>query len=196
MLPAYTTNAMVIKLGTCFGQQVPERREMVVGKSIKCEDCGRTFKKTNKSNRCPECRKIQLRYDYQAPEKALRRKEEERGAREKKLIDAAKKANKRGMSYGQLQAEKTRQKVKCSRIPEGYTSYKERRKKMGVSKEEVAPVQEETEKKISVSYSPLIRGNIMTRIAEITTTIDELTKGIEDLERERTELTTFLEEYK
>lgn len=149
------------------------------GKKIRCEECQTVFLKTNKSNRCPECRKIQLKYSYQLKGTFAEQREKDRIAREKNLMDATMIANKRGISYGQLQAEKIKKKVKTHKVPEGYTSYTERRKQMKATEEKITTAKASEPVIHKAPEEPkaipiCVKAMVSARIAEIRKELAEL----------------------
>lgn len=139
----------------------------MVGDKIRCTGCGELFIKTNRSDRCPECRKIRIKYASKAPEAAAEKREKLRAAREKKLTDAAVNAKKKGVSYGEYQAKRPR----VGKAPDGYTSYKERRDQMKTTALKQEPEKEEKEP----SEVPVcVKAMVSARIAEIKKELEQL----------------------
>jgi len=139
----------------------------MVGDRIRCTGCGEYFIKTNRSDRCPECRKIRLKYASKAPEAAAKKREELRAAREKKLTDAAVNAKKMGISYGEYQARM----LKVRKAPEGYTSYNERRKQMKATGLKQEPEKEEKEQ---TEVPVCVKAMVSARISEIKKELEQL----------------------
>lgn len=159
-----------------------EEFRALAGDRIRCEDCGKYFVKTNKSNRCPKCREIPRRYVYQREEN----KEIAAEKRMQKLEDDVAKAKKKGMSYGQLQAERYKKKKVTSNIAAlrerqreaKATAFEKARTKMSketqTPKEEViAPVQSEPDPEmIEVPIS--VKAWVSVHISELEKELAEL----------------------